>query len=100
MSRKIFVGNLNFATEGDSLRDFCASAGTVVDVHIPLDRESGRPRGFAFVTFSSEEEAAAAVERLDGQALDGRPLRINTAEERRPRGGGGGGGPRPGGGGG
>ncbi|MDH5673609.1 MAG: RNA-binding protein [Myxococcales bacterium] len=88
MSRKIFVGNLNFGTAEEALREFCAGAGTVVDVRIPLDRDSGRPRGFAFVTYSSEEEASAAIEQLNGQDLEGRALRIDTAEERRP--------PRPG----
>ena len=93
VSSKIFVGNLNFQTTQDQVRDFFADAGDVVDVQMPLNRETGRPRGFAFVTFSSPEEASAAIERLNGQELDGRALRIDRAEERArsPRGGNGGG---------
>lgn len=81
----VFVGNLNFNTTDKQLRDAMSEAGRVVDVHIPTDRESGRPRGFAFVKFSEPGEAAAAVERLDGQELAGRPLRVSPAQERKPK---------------
>ncbi len=90
------MGNLNFRTTKEELTEYLAPAGTIVDVHIPTDRESGRPRGFAFVQFASDAEAAEAIRQFNGSELGGRRLNINEAEER-PRGGGGGGGPRPGG---
>ena len=65
-----------------------APAGTILDVALPTDRESGRPRGFAFVEYSSDAEAAAAIEKFNGQELDGRALRINAAEDRPRRSGG------------
>ena len=59
--------------------------GEITDVHLPLDRATGRPRGFAFVEYATEEEAAKAIADLDGKDLEGRPLRINEAQERAPR---------------
>ncbi len=104
MGTKIFVGNLSFDTNETSLRAHFERAGLQVeDVSIVMDRDSGRPRGFGFVQMASDEDAATAMSTLDGQELDGRPLRINEANERPPRrdgGGGGGGGYRGGGGGG
>ncbi len=97
----IFVGNFPFNTTEDELKDVFAQHGTVDRVHVATDRETGRARGFAFVTMSNDQEAKAAIEALDGYDLDGRPLRVNEArprEERprrsfgdRPQGGGGGG---------
>lgn len=108
MTNKIFVGNLDFGVTDQQLRELLSEVGEVVDVHIPTDRESGRPRGFAFVRFANEEQAAKAVETLNGQDVAGRALRLDLAEDRprTPRGpgrdfGGGGrpsGGGRPGGG--
>jgi cold-inducible RNA-binding protein len=104
ISSKIFVGNLNYQTKQADLTALLSAAGDIVDVYMPSDRATGRPRGFAFVEYSSPEEAAAAIEQFDGQDLDGRPLKVNEAEERRRppvsphfQGGGGGGGfgPRP-----
>lgn len=95
-SSKVFVGNLNFATTKEELASAFGEVGEIVDVHIPSDRETGRPRGFAFVQFSSPEEAAAAITRFDGQDLAGRPLRVSEAQERRGGGGGGNGPPRRG----
>jgi RNA recognition motif-containing protein len=69
-----------------------AAAGEVREVALPTDRETGRPRGFAFVTMGSDAEAAKAISAVNGQTLDGRSLRVNEAEERGSRGGGGGGG--------
>lgn len=63
-----------------------SEVGQVLDVHMPTDRESGRPRGFAFVKFSSAEEVEEAIERFDGHELGGRALRVNPAQERKPRG--------------
>jgi len=89
ISSKIFVGNLNFSTTDEELRALFGEIGEVVDVHIPKDRESGRPRGFAFVRFAAEEHAAEAVEKLHGREVGGRALRLDIAEDRprapRPR---------------
>jgi RNA recognition motif-containing protein len=99
MSNRLYVGNLSFQTSTDAVRSAFQAFGNVEDVHLVTDRETGRPRGFGFVTMGSAEEAKKAIEGMDGQNLDGRPLRVNEAEERQ-RGGGGGGGFRGGGGGG
>jgi len=96
MASKIFVGNLAFKTTRDEVQSLFAQAGAIKDVFLPTDRESGRPRGFAFVEFESEEDAQKAIEKFNGYELGGRALRVNAAEDR-PRGGSGGGG-RPGGG--
>lgn len=102
MAAKVFVGNLNFNTTKDSLETLFAQVGTPRDVFMPTERETGRPRGFAFVEYESDEMAAQAIEKFNGYELDGRALRVNAAEDRpRTSGGfGGGGGGRPGGGGG
>jgi cold-inducible RNA-binding protein len=92
-SSKVFVGNLNFATTKDELSTVFSQVGEVVDVHIPADRETGRPRGFAFVEFASAEAAGEAVTRFDGHELGGRPLRVSEARERQGGGGPGGRGP-------
>jgi len=92
MSR-LYVGNLSWDTTQDSLRALFASDGrTVKDIHIVSDRETGRPRGFAFVEMGSKAEADAAIAALDGADLDGRQIKVNEAKERTPRPGGGGGG--------
>ncbi len=89
MSNKIFVGNLDFTTTEQDLRDLFSEVGEVEDVHIPTDRTSGRPRGFAFVRFATAEQAAQAVETMNGQEVSGRALRLDVAEDRpraqRPR---------------
>lgn len=82
MSRKVFVGNLNYDTSGSTLQALFAEAGSVIEVFLPSDRQTGRPRGFAFVEFSNESEAAAAIEKFDGHELDGRTLRVNAADDR------------------
>ena len=92
MGNKLYVGNLNFSTSEDALRAaFAANGRTVREVAIPSDRETGRPRGFAFVTMGSDADAKAAIAALDGKDLDGRALRVNEAQDRPPRSGGGGG---------
>ncbi|MFA9412178.1 MAG: RNA recognition motif domain-containing protein, partial [Deltaproteobacteria bacterium] len=78
----MFVGNLNFGTTDEELRELFGEIGEVVDVHIPKDRESGRPRGFAFVRFAAEEHAAQAVEKFHGREVGGRELRLDIAEDR------------------
>lgn len=107
MGTKLYVGNLNYGTTEASLRDaFGANGREVTSVSLIMDRETGRPRGFAFVEMATAEFAQQALAALDGQELEGRTLRINEAREREPRGAGGPprsggyGGPRPGGGGG
>ena len=85
---RIYVGNLPFRTNSEELRDLFAEHGEVQDCVIPVDRDSGRSRGFGFVDMD-DEEARTAITALDGYDMDGRQLRVNEA---RPRGGGGGGG--------
>lgn len=100
MSRKLYVGNLPFQISREEVEDAFQAFGTVTDVHLVTDRETGRPRGFGFVEYSSPEEAQAAAEALDGSQLAGRTLRVDVARPREGGGGGGGGGFRGGGGGG
>ena len=98
MSSRLFVGNLSFNTTENDLQAAFAAHGTVTETNLMMDRMSGRPRGFGFVTMSSPEEAQKAIEAMHGAQLDGRALTVNIArprEERAPGGGGGGGrGPR------
>lgn len=93
MSTKLFVGNLSFKTTENDLQDAFAACGTVVETNLMMDRMTGRPRGFAFVTMSSPEEAQKAIDTLHGKEFDGRALTVNVARprEERPPGGGGGG---------
>jgi RNA recognition motif-containing protein len=107
MNNRLYVGNLAFHTTEDTLQQTFSTVGTVSEAKLVIDRETGRSRGFAFVSMSTDEEAQKAIEQFNGADLDGRALRVNIAEERRPggggggfRGGGGGGGFRGGGGGG
>ena len=92
MNNKLFVGNLSFNTTENDLQDAFAAHGTVVEASIMVDRMTARPRGFGFVTMSSEEEAQKAIDALNGQELDGRALTVNVARPREERAGGGGGG--------
>lgn len=102
MSTKLYVGNLSYNLTETELQDAFAQYGSVVEATLMMDRMSGRPRGFGFVTMSTPEEAEKAIEGLNGHELDGRALTVNVARprEERPFGGGGGGGGRSGGGGG
>ena len=103
MSTKLFVGNLSFNATENQLQDLFASFGPVTEVDLIMDRFSGKPRGFAFVTMETKEGAAAAIQALHGKDMDGRALTVNEArprEERAPRSSGGGGGYSGGGGGG
>ena len=94
MSTQLYVGNLDFKVTENDLRTAFAACGTVVEVTLVKDRETGRPRGFGFVTMSSPEEAQKAIEALGGKDLGGRALTVSAARprEERPHGGGGGGG--------
>ena len=96
----IYVGNLNFETSEQELREAFAAHGTVDRVNLITNRETGRSRGFGFVEMANDEEAQAAMDALNEKELDGRKLTVNKARPRTPRsgGGGGGGGRRSGGG--
>lgn len=101
---KIYVGNLPFSANETEVRALFSQHGTVESVSLPTDRETGRPRGFGFVEMS-QADAARAIQNLNGYSMNGRPLRVNEAQDKprtgggRPGGGGGGGGYRGGGGG-
>jgi cold-inducible RNA-binding protein len=92
MNNKLFVGNLSFNTTENALNDAFAAHGTVTETNLMMDRVTNRPRGFGFVTMSSEEEAQKAIAAMNGAQLDGRALTVNIARprEERPAGGGGG----------
>jgi RNA recognition motif-containing protein len=96
MSNKLFVGNLSFNITENDLNDAFAAFGTVTETNLMMDRTTGRPRGFGFVTMSSPAEAEKAIEAMNGKEMDGRALTVNIARPRedRPPGGGGGGGRR------
>lgn len=91
MSAKLFVGNLSFKITENDLQDAFAAHGTVVETNLMMDRVSGRPRGFGFVTMGSPEEAQKAIDAMNGKELDGRALTVNIARPREERSGGGGG---------
>ena len=87
---KMYVGNLSFDTTKDELEAVFSEHGTVTDVHMPMDRESDRPRGFAFVTMESKDAMISAIKALDGSELGGRNLKVNEARPPEDRGNGGG----------
>jgi RNA recognition motif-containing protein len=86
MSNKLYVGNLSWDIDTDGLSDLFAEHGEITDAIVLSDRETGRSRGFGFVTFASSEQAQSAIEALDGVEVDGRPLKVNVAKERPGRG--------------
>ena len=90
MSNKLFVGNLSFKITENDLQDTFAAHGTVIEANLMMDRVSGRPRGFGFVTMGTADEAKAAITALHGKNLDGRDLTVNVAKPREERTGGGG----------
>ncbi len=90
MQNQLFVGNLAFSTTKEDLEAAFAVYGPVVEVKIPLDRDTGRVRGFAFVTFENQQSAEKAL-AMDGQELNGRPIRVNVAQEKKAGGASGGG---------
>src|SRR5687768_11199115 len=94
MGSKLFVGGLSWNTTDASLRTAFESFGQIREARVILDRETGKSRGFGFVTFQSNDDAAAAIRSMNGAMVDGRTIRVNEAEERRPGGPGGGGGDR------
>jgi RNA recognition motif-containing protein len=97
---KLYVGNLSFSTTEEGLQNEFSAFGQVEEVAIITDRDTGRPRGFAFVSMNNDSEARAAIEGLNGTDVDGRTITVNEARPKSPMGGGGRGGPRGGGGGG
>lgn len=96
---KLYVGNLSFSTTQEALQEQFGVHGQVEEVAVITDRDTGRPRGFAFVTMNNDNEARAAIEQLNGTELDGRTITVNEARPK-TNAGGGRGGPRGGGGGG
>ena len=82
MNAKLFVGNLSFNTTENDLQDAFAAHGTVVEANLMMDRATGRPRGFGFITMSSPEEAQKAIDALNGKDMDGRALTVNEAKPR------------------
>jgi RNA recognition motif-containing protein len=89
MGNRLYVGNLSYDSTADGLRQTFSEFGMVTDAHVVIDRESGRSRGFGFVTMSSPQEARTAMEKMNGAVFEGRPLKVNEAEERPSRNGGG-----------
>ena len=92
MGKRIYCGNLSFQSSQDDVRALFAAHGEVTDVHMVMDRETGRARGFAFVEMATEEQAKAAIQALDGHSAGGRNLKVNEAQAREDRGSAGGGG--------
>ena len=80
---KLFIGNLTYETTEEELREVLAEHEPILNIHRPTDRETGKPRGFAFVTFSTREDGENAMEALNGKKLNGREMKVNEAEERR-----------------
>jgi RNA recognition motif-containing protein len=95
MAKKLFVGGLSWDTTDDGLKKAFAAHGEITEAKVITDRDTGRSRGFGFVTFTQDEDAKTAISKMDGTSLDGKTIKVNEAQEKSPRGGGGG---RPGGG--
>ena len=94
MGKKLYVGNLPYSASDQSLANMFAACGTVESAKVITDRETGRSKGFGFVEMSTDQEAAAAIEKFNGQDYEGRPMTVNEAKPMAPRenrGGGGGG---------
>lgn len=92
MGKRLYVGNLSYSVTEADLREVFAEGGNVEEVRVVLDRDTGRPRGFAFVEMASDAEATAAMQALNGRDVQGRPISVSEARERTGGGGGGGGG--------
>ena len=93
MGARLYIGNLSWDTNEDTLMAALSEDGRgVKELHMVTDRETGRPRGFAFAEMANDSDAQGAIDALNGVELDGRQLTVNEARERQPRGGGGGGG--------
>jgi RNA recognition motif-containing protein len=93
MGTRLYIGNLSFnTTEGDLVAAFEQDGRKVSSAQVMMDRDTGRSRGFAFVEMANDNDAQSAIKAMNGADVDGRALRVNEAEERKPRSGGGGGG--------
>ena len=92
MTKKLFVGSLSWNTDDQGLSAAFGQFGPIEDAKVINDRETGRSRGFGFVTFANEADAKVAMEKMNGAQLDGRTLNVNEAQDRRGGGGRGGGG--------
>ena len=90
MAKKLFVGGLSWNTDDNGLRSAFERFGSISEARVIMDRQTGRSRGFGFVTFDDDDNASTAMSEMDGSDLDGRQIKVNEAQER-PRGGGGGG---------
>jgi cold-inducible RNA-binding protein len=88
MAKKLFVGGLSWDTTDDGLRQAFASYGEITEAKVITDRDTGRSRGFGFVTFAQDDDAKTAISKVDGTNLDGKTIKVNEAQEKSPRGGG------------
>ena len=88
MAKKLFVGGLSWDTTDDGLRQAFASYGEITEAKVITQRDTGRSRGFGFVTFAQDDDAKTAISKLDGTSLDGKTIKVNEAQEKSPRGGG------------
>ena len=88
MAKKLFVGGLSWDTTDDGLRQAFASYGEITEAKVITDRDTGRSRGFGFVTFAQDDDAKNAISKMDGTSLDGKTIKVNEAQEKSPRGGG------------
>ena len=86
MGKKLYVGNLSYNTGDEALRELFGQAGTVASVNVITDRETGRPRGFAFVEMSTDDEARQAIAQINGKSIDGRVLTVAEAKPQEARG--------------
>ena len=91
MGKRLYVGNLPYSVTEQTLSDAFSACGTVESANVITDRDTGQSKGFGFVEMSSDAEAQAAIDQLNGTNLDGRDIRVNEAKPKAPRGGGGGG---------
>jgi cold-inducible RNA-binding protein len=92
MGKKLYVGNLSYSVNDDSLQQYFSEFGSIASVKVMMDRDSGRSKGFGFVEMSSDAEAQAAIAGMNGKVIDGRGMVVNEARPMEPRTGGGGGG--------
>ena len=88
MGKKLFVGGLSWDTNDDGLREAFAAYGEITEAKVITDRDTGRSRGFGFVTFVKEEDAKTAISKMDGTNLDGKTIKVSEAQEKSPRAGG------------
>jgi cold-inducible RNA-binding protein len=88
MAKKLFIGGLSWDTTDDGLRQAFASYGEITEAKVITDRDTGRSRGFGFVTFAQDDDAKTAISKMDGTNLDGKTIKVNEAQEKSPRGGG------------